>query len=370
MERQRLRAILQSVSTAVFDCRPKSYHDSKSGIDNVAIFFEQKLFRNTILLKQIKAEAAPEEEKYKPVSTLIYFPFDAANPGDGGRSVTYGYMTVRHDLRRHFGAPNLSGEAFERDLSKIEALSSVPNFSPFLVRDAMDRAKIECDKHFFSISDQESDLIRDRLKQRLRALAARSLDTPADCLDTQQLETLVKRLWELDDLNHVLPLSQALRIPDNEALEVLYAWIGISYFETEYLRREKQMLALAQWMITTETKHLPVNLSDRNDYLLKLSLVRTKLKSLWRACKDVFSRYNDSFACLVHSEAEVRPFIEFLKTVRRDFWRIGELLLLMDQCMSIYETYRPKNSLMPVSFEKISTMITCQHEVLSEFKAA
>jgi hypothetical protein len=278
-------------------------------------------------------------------------------------------MSIRHELRRHFGALNLSGEAFENDLSRIEALSSVPNFSPFLVKDALSRAKIECDKQYFSISDLEADLIRDRLKQRLRALAARSMDTAPECIDAGHLEVLVKRLWELDELSPVLPLSRALRIPDDEALDVLYAWIGISYFETEYLRREKQMLTLAQWMITTETKHLPVSPVERNDYLLKASLVRTKLKGLWRSCKEVFSRYNDSFACMVHSEAEVRPFIEFLKTARRDFWRIGELLLLMDQCMSIYESYRPKNSVIPVSFEKISTMITCQHEVLSEFKA-
>jgi hypothetical protein len=369
MERQRLRAILQSGSTAVFDCRPKLVGD---GAENQKIvwFFEQKLLRNAILLKQIKPEIAVDEEKYRPVSTLIYFPFDATNPGDGGRSVVYGYMTIRHELRRHFGAPNLSGEAFENDLSKIEALSSVPNFSPFLVKDALTRAKIICDRNFFSISDTEADSIRDRLKQRLRALAARSMGLAPDCVDTNHLDILVKRLWELDDLSQILPLSRALRIPDDEALEVLYAWIGISYFETEYLRRESQMLALAQWMITTETKHLPVNPVDRNDYLLKASLVKAKLKGLWRACKDIFSRYNDSFACMVHSEAEVRPFIDFLKSVRRDFWRIGELLLLMDQCMSIYDSYRPKNSLMPVSFEKISTMITCQHEVLSEFKAA
>lgn len=38
--------------------------------------------------------------------------------------------------------------------------------------------------------------------------------------------------------------------------------------------------------------------------------------------------------------------------------------------ISIYESYRPKNSMLPVSFDKISTMMTCQHEVLSEFKAA
>lgn len=337
---------------------------------NTVTFFQQKILRNVILLKQIKPEVSLEEEKYKPVSTLIYFPFDALNPGDGGRSVAYGYMTIRHELRKHFGAPNLSGEAFENDLSRIEALSSVPNFSPFLVKDALARAKIECDKHYFSISDVEADAIRDRLKQRLRALAAKSMDTAPECIDANHLDVLVKRLWELDDLKQVLPLSRALRIPDDEALEVLYAWIGISYFETEYLRRERQMLALAQWMITTEAKHLPVSPIDRNDYLLKASLVKTKLKGLWRACKDIFSRYNDSFACMVHSEAEVRPFIEFLKTARRDFWRIGELLLLMDQCMSIYESYRPKNSMLPVSFDKISTMITCQHEVLSEFKAA
>lgn len=369
MERQRLRAILQTGSTAIFDCRPKVIEEGQEKQKTIN-FFEQKILRNVILLKQIKPEVQSDEEKYRPVSTLIYFPFDASNPGDGGRSVIYGYLTIRHDLRRHFGAPNLSGEAFEKDLSRIEAISNVPNFSPFLVKDALSRAKIDCDKHYFSMSDMEADAIRDRLKQRLRALAAKSMDTSPEYVDANHLDLLVKKLWELDDIQHVLPLSRALRIPDDEALEVLYAWIGISYFETEYLRREKQMLALAQWMITTETKHLPVSPADRNDYLMKASLVRTKLKGLWRACKDIFSRYNDSFACMVHSEAEVRPFIEFLKTARRDFWRIGELLLLMDQCMSIYESYRPKNSMMPVSFEKISTLITCQHEVLSEFKAA
>lgn len=369
MERQRLRAILQSGSTAVFDCRPKIVSE-RIDLQKQVYFFEQKLLRNVILLKQIRPQVRADDEKYRPVSTLIYFPFDASNAGDGGRSVDYVYSTIRHELRRHFGAPNLSGDAFENDLSKIEALSSVPNFSPFLVKDALSRAKIHCEKQFLAIADAESDSIRDRLKLRLRALAARSLDMAPDLVDASHLDLLVKRLWELDDLCQVLPLSRALRIPDDEALEVLYAWIGISYFETEYLRRESQMLALAQWMITAETKHLPANPIDRNDYLLKASLVRTKLKSLWRACKDIFSRYNDSFACMVHSEAEVRPFIEFLKTARRDFWRIGELLLLMDQCMSIHDNFRPKNSLLPVSFEKVSTMITCQHEVLTEFKAA
>jgi hypothetical protein len=333
-------------------------------------FFAQKVLANTILLKQVSPQDAADGDHYNPVQTLLFLPFDAKNPGDGGRSIPYVKATVHDDLRRAFDAPQMSGEAFDADIAKLSAINAVPNYSPFLVKDALERANIPVSSDFIALSDKESNALKDALKNKLRLLAAKSLNEQAGDTQSEHLDLLVRRLWALDEPEKLYPLSRALRIPDHEALETLYAWIGVSYFETEYLRREKQMMTMAQWMVTSAETVLAPTPALRREHAMTLNLVRAKLKALWRDVKEVFGRYNESFACLVHTEAEVRPFIEFLKTVRSDFWRIGELLLLIDQCVSIYDAYRPRLPTQKPEFDKISVMIGCQREVLAEYRAA
>lgn len=368
MDRQRLRALLASGSNAVFDCRlrPKAVPHTPAGRP----FFEQKCLANTILLKQVVPDKIVVDERYNPVQTLLYMPFDPKNPGDGGRSIPYCPSTVRDDLRQAFDAPGLSGDSFEADLEKLATVNNLPNYSPFLVKDALERAKIEVDQDFIALSDKEATALKDSLRNKLKILAAKSLDCPVDTMQSETLDLLVHRLWTLEEPEKIYPLSRVLRIPDYQAIDTLYAWIGVSYFESEYLKREKQMLTMAQWMVTTAEGIPAPTPTHRREHAIALGLVRGKLKTLWREVKDVFARYNESYSCLVHTEAEVRPFIEFLKTVRRDFWRIGELLLLIDQCVSIYDAYRPRAPNQKPEYDKVSMMIGCQREVLTEFRAA
>lgn len=368
MDRQRLRALLASGSNAVFDCRLRA--KAVPQVPAARPFFEQKCLANTILLKQVVPGKVTTEGRYNPVQTLLFMPFDPKNPGDGGRSIPYAPATAGDDLRRAFDAPGLSGDSFEADLQKLSTINNLPNYSPFLVKDALDRAKLAIDPDFIALSDKEAEALKDSLRNRLKILAAKSLDCPVDAMQSENLDLLVHRLWALDQPEKIYPLSRVLRIPDYQAVETLYAWIGVSYFETEYLKREKQMLTMAQWMVTTAEGIPAPTPTQRREHAIALGLVRGKLKTLWREVKDVFARYNESFSCLVHTEAEVLPFIEFLKTVRRDFWRIGELLLLIDQCISIYDAYRPRAPNQKPDFDKVSMMIGCQREVLTEFRAA
>lgn len=368
MDRQRLRALLSAGSNAVFDCRSRAL--TIPLVPAAKPFFAQKILANTILLKQVSAGHEHEGDRYSAVQTLLFLPFDAKNPGDGGRSIPYSKATIHDDIRRAFDSPNLSGEAFDADLEKLSTVSALPNYSPFLVKDALERAKIDVAAEFFALSDKESNALKEALKGKLRLLAAKSMGDASGDVHSDNLDLLVRRLWALDEPDKIYPLSRALRIPDQEAVETLYAWIGVSYFETEYLRREKQMLAMAQWMVTSAESVAAPTPGLRREHQIALNIVRTKLKTLWREVKEVFGRYNESFSCLVHTEAEVRPFIEFLNTVRSDFWRIGELLLLIDQCVSIYDAYRPRSPTQKPEFDKISLMIGCQREVLTEFRAA
>jgi hypothetical protein len=352
----------------MFDCRRRVADSFDEALAKP--FFEQKFLANCVLLKQVVPEHSQDQDCYRPVQTLLYLPFDAKNPGDGGRSISYEPATIREDLRRLIGAPDLGGDHFDADMDKLTTINALPNYSPFLVKDAFERAKIAVSPEFIALNDKEANALKDSLRQKLRLLAEKSLGDLDGKIHSENLDLLVRRLWALDEPDKIFPLSRALRIPDADAVDTLYAWIGVSYFETEYLRREKQMLTMAQWMVTAAESVAAPSPALRREHQIILNVVRAKLKNLWREVKGVFARYNESFSCLVHTEAEVGPFIDFLRTVRRDFWRIGELLLLVDQCVSIYDAFRPRTPLQKPEFDKVSSMLGCQREVLNEYRAA
>jgi hypothetical protein len=218
---------------------------------------------------------------------------------------------------------------------------------------------------------------------RLSALTAKSLRAPPGKHDEPGLDLIVDRLWARDSLNGILPVCRALHLADGEALEVIGAWIGLSFFETEYTRRELEMFTLVQWLIDCETKELPAQFELRNEHLLRLAVVRSRLKALWRESNEFHARYNASLACLADPEAGIEPCLEVLQTARRDFWRCGELMLLLDQCVSIHAMHQQlkrrdeqdKSRTAPVDagqtdFDSMRATVSLQHEILSAYRAA
>src|SRR5690349_8746862 len=125
MDRDRLRAVLAGGSSIIFDGRPRATAEKGATSDG---FFDSRLLRNIVLVKLVESS---EEAQLRPgLQTLLYFPYDPKQIGDGGASVIYSRELFRSALERNFGVENLDETKFAADLAKLEVFSKVPSFSP------------------------------------------------------------------------------------------------------------------------------------------------------------------------------------------------------------------------------------------------
>mgnify|MGYP000892162175 CR=1 FL=1 len=326
MGRTQLKALLSSgASSIVFDVRPRdSFFSNDEAIPG---FFELSLLRNVILLKTVEPDQG--------LQTRLFVPFDGNRATKGGASLICSAGMTRRDLEAFFGAK--FDDRCEGDLAKIRILARTPSFCPFLLRDAFQRAGIAVDRRHFRVSDAEADEMQDTLKARLKPLAAMALSLSPTAVGDSRLDLLARKLWELDDPNFLKPLAHALKIPDGETAEVLYAWIGVSFFQREFAKRQQRLKRFAEWL-AVKASEAPDNDTDARN-------VRERVRQSWSTASTAFSLYSNSYEELI-SKADAKPFVAFLQSVRGIFLSLGAQMSVIDQCLCIYDAIagEPKGS--------------------------
>ncbi|MDZ4870280.1 MAG: hypothetical protein SGI91_23395 [Alphaproteobacteria bacterium] len=336
MRRLRLKALLGTCPPSiVFDGRarrlPIEDGDTQSEPQTLQPFFEHSLFKNAMLLKTIGRTAA--DMPANVVQTRAYFPFDPKYPGNGGVSMPCdGELTLA--TVEKFMSSKIDPTVIEGDLRKIHVMAKLPSFSPFLLRDAFERAALKVDQRHFRVSDAEADAMRDTLKSKLKPLAAMALALPANSVGDTRLDMLARKLWELDDPSFLGAFGQALKIPEGQTIDVLYAWIGVSFFQREFAKRQPKLRELAEWL---GAKPQLGELRDEKARQIEADRgqVRDSLRWAWSQAGAVFDRYSSSYDTLI-SKSDAKPFVEYLQNVRVDFQILGARLALIEQCLCVH----------------------------------
>jgi hypothetical protein len=175
-----------------------------------------------------------------------------------------------------------------KDLKKIEILARTPSFAPFLLRDAFERSGVDVDLRHFQVSDDEVRELKDILKAKLKPLAALALPAVGANFDGSKLELLVNKLWDLNDLAFLAPLTRALKILEGEEVETLYAWIGVSYFNREFTKRQTYLRKLAQWLVSKP----PFGPGTREEVIAQFEAdrkpIRDRVRAAWSAAGSIF----------------------------------------------------------------------------------
>ena len=359
MDRTRLRAVLSGGSSIIFDARPRVVNETPD--PKAEGFFESRLLRNVMLVKLV--ESGEEAKSRSGLQTVLYFPYDPQQIGDGGASIAYTRDQFRVALERNFGIEKVDETKFAADLAKLEVFARVPSFSPFLMRDAFERARITVNRDFFAITESEAEAVRERLKTKLKPLAAMALDLSPDLIAGGQLEVLVRKLWQLDDANFLMPLSRALQIPDGEAIDVFYSWIGVSYFQSEFVAREQRVRALAEWLAKKSIPFEYVPALDLKEYQANRQFVRDRLRAAWSGAGNVFARFDTSYRSLISSSRDPKPFVDFLRTVRSDFNSLGEGVSMIDQCLSVFDFWMGRVGTQRVTYDVLRQIMACMREI-------
>jgi hypothetical protein len=386
--RTQLRALLSAGSSIVFDGRAREMSETntapslaseapvgesaalaaeaapaKDEPSTMQPFFEHSLMKNCILLKTIEHASEGVQYTDDKLQTRLFFPYDAKQIGDGGVSLVYSKHFSRQTLENFFGVQGLDDSRIKNDLQKLAVFAQVPSFSPFLLRDAFERSSIKVDNRYFCITDDEANSLRDNLKTKLKPLAAMALDVAPALINGNQIEILIRKLWQLDDPKFLLPLSRALKIDDSEAIEVFYAWIGVSYFQGEFARRQPKLRDLAEWLAHNSTPTEYVQDSVLREYMNDRKQVRERLRWAWSSARAVFDRYNEAYEGLLPGKQDARPFVKFLQTVRTDFSSLGERVSVIEQCLSLYEFSVRRSRTGRVNFDFLQDVMRSMRDI-------
>lgn len=335
MHRARLKALLETCPPSVlFDARARdlSVEEGDEANRTLPAFFEHSLLKNVVVLKTVGRETPGPIGG--AVQTRLYVPFDAKRADHGGVSMLYDEDLQLSDLEK-FTDAKIDAARVEADLQKLKLLAHLPSFAPFLMRDAFERANLAVDLRHFKVSDAEANAMRDTLKAKLKPLAAMALALPANAVGDARLDLLARKLWELDDANFLKAFGHALKIPEGETLDTLYAWIGVAFFQREFAKRQAKLRDLAAWL---QQKREPQEM--RNEFVRSLeadrSQLRDALRRAWTQAGQTFERYNKSYDALI-ADSDAMPLVEYLQGVRGDVMSLGAQLALLEQCLGVYE---------------------------------
>jgi hypothetical protein len=269
-------------------------------------------------------------------------------------------------LESFFGVKKIEPERILDDLKKVEVLGRTPSFSPFLLRDAFERAGVSVDMRYFRVSDEEAEVLRNALKAKLKPLAAMALNLSPNLVGNSALDLLSRKLWELDDPAFLLPLARALKIPDTDTIDVFYAWIGVSYFQREFAKRQAKLKLLAEWLVAKP----PFEPGTKEDLVREFEddrrQVRDRVRWAWSSAGAVFERYTQSYDALIAGGGDARPFVEYLKSVRTDFAALGARLSVIEQCLSFYEVTASEEKGSQLSFEILREVARSMREAACE----
>lgn len=363
MDRTRLRAMLTSGSSITFDARTRAMNPGEEKKN----FFDYPPLRRALLLK---VSDQSDRDAGRGLKTLIYLPYEADNIGNGGASLSLGKEISIDTIARFFNVDKIDKEAVGHDLEKLQVCTKVPSFAPFLLRDAYERAGIAVEKAFFSISDAEVGAVKDSLRARLRPLAQMAQGGKSGMIDRERIDTLVRQLWQLDDKNVILPLSRALQIDDEDAIDVLYAWIGVSFFQTEFKARQGHIRTLINWLMKESDPVEYVDDRTLKAYEKDRTSTRTGLRNALSATTQTFERYDQSYQALVGENANPIQFVKFMKNIRGDFLSLGAQLSLLEQCYSVLDfcILRPKRE--KIAFDILKQVMSSMREITGEVGAS
>jgi hypothetical protein len=332
MSAAQLKVLLSSGSSSiVFDARPTQLADGSQR----GPFFRHGLLKNAIVIKAADGGTG--------LRTRLFLPFDSTNTTRGGMSMACSTEMSRAEVETFFNAR--LDPVIDTDLRKIEILARTPSFAPFLLRDAFERARVEVDVRHFHVSEAEVRDLKENLKAKLKPLAAMALPSSGSDIEGSRLDMLVNKLWDLNDPAFLAPFSHALKIPECDTISTLYAWIGVSYFNREFSKRQTGLRAFAEWLVSKP----PFGPGAREEVVMQFESdrkpVRERVRNSWAAAGSIFDRFNSSYNKLIQ-DSDAKLFIEYLQRAQADFQALGTHLACIEQSLCIHTAIskEPKGS--------------------------
>jgi hypothetical protein len=339
-----IRNLLAAGSSRVLDCCTVAQAIAAAGPDDPPpgpLLFQTPALNTAVLIKALPPDHRFVDSRGQPrtrVGTKIYVPFDGRRLADGGQTTFFGTKQFQAAMSGLIDLEQPAKRAaFESDCAKLVMLDKLPSLAPFLLRDRLELAKIDVDRRYFQLPEDEWR----QICSFIRAEFARIIDAilpEQRKASREKFDRLLDRLWTLSDVQGLEELADAFSIPRSECLDTFYAWKGVIYFKFEFARSWSAMQPCFEWL--KANAELPQIADPRTRQGLQVVL-RDVYGRLATAVKDVRERlktYEAGFEALFGEKGDPRPFLGFLKEAQEQFTVIGLSLARAQHMVEVWST--------------------------------
>jgi hypothetical protein len=343
VDRTQLRILLNTGPSRRLNLLETTLRLSAEGRD------DEQLFRTSFLNRSILLKAVdPARRRHGATGgeaaagrlwqTLIYLPYDAERPGDGGEALPYSAENLRRVMAVRNDRPESWAAALDEDEQVLDMLDELPILNPFLLREAFGRSGRTIPEAYLALDAAVASRLRRRLESRVRPLVVAALGQSERDVG-EQLERILEALLVPGRGNELRLLGTALQIDPDSAADVLGAWAGIAFFEDELDRLKPGIQQTAHWLAHEARPREYLPSTERRELEFVLRRLRASAREPWREIRQILDDYRESYIALVF-ENTPRPFVRFLRDARRRYLRVGELFGAFEQSVYALNHYQ------------------------------
>lgn len=336
MERDVLRFFLRAGPSRKFDVGFFTRRLLPGGEGGQPLFANAFL-NQAILFKRVEIERGGPEDEIRPVSTLIFLPYDRLRPGDGGEAFVFSEENLLRYCEYRLANFRDADQKIAADVERLEAFNSVPTFSPFIVEMAFQRAGLTIPPTYLQLSPELRTKLIGLLKSRIRPLIVAALKSSGQGVE-KAVEDLTSKMFCASHVSAILPLVSALGLSPVQAHDVLTSWMGIAYFEHEFSALQQKLREFASWLNDQEHNRTLQGQRAREYTAGIKPLIKRSIRTGWGDVVNITNLYRRSYEEMVFN-GKVGDFISFLANVQEYYWKMGEILGRLEQTVVVWKHY-------------------------------
>jgi len=321
-ENKYLKPMLDTGSPRVFNCNEMSRRVFAQNPEATP-FFHNKAMNSIVLIK----DTVPTNERQvgePSVATKLYFPFNENNIYEGGRTIFFHAKGIEGAISDYCGESALTQTALAHDMTVLRLLQRLPSLDPFLMKDAFLREKLVADPAYFEVSEEAWSEIELFMLQKFETLIFAAF--PDAKSSEEKARQLIDKIWEAKDIDALLPLIEAFRLPKDRALEIFSAWKGIVYYSFQYNKEQGRFIELVKWIVENSAPRTGVPAAETKDVQTCMTQAREQLRIEWQKTDEIVKAYQSSYDKMFKDRTGSSDFLAFLQNSDKTYWEIGSSL--------------------------------------------
>jgi hypothetical protein len=322
--------------------------------DGFTPLFVSKNLNQCNFQKTVKNRHDILEDSKNNIITKILLPYSLlGTPSQQNMFMYIGEKNFFEKIERAFNS-SMSVDHKNKDSQILSLLDSMPTFDAFLLKDKFETEKIHLDDRYVEITEEDYKIIKSKIMSDFEEIVKKTLGQ--DSFSMKDAETrsytvsfaadkLFKALWNLDDMEVLVPLANAMGIKEDESKDYFYAWKGLIFYvmghSSSFENIETDLNAAGKLALSDGR-------GDRDSVKQHIKILLKDKETLNRFLNTYKTAFHQTFV----ADGDSTMFLHILKNASSLFWTIGTIIGKLDVFISYFSSHQNKSS-PPISAEDI-----------------